>query len=256
MTVVKEPGKVFVMIPTYNESENIEPLLKKILDLGRDLQIVVVDDSSPDGTADIVRRIMEQHPQVHLLYRDKERGRGTAGIAGFKYALEHGADTVIEMDADFSHDPKHIPEFLEHIRNYDLVVGSRFVPGGNNVRSGFMRNLVTWGANIYIRLVLGIKIRDATSGFRCFRRETLEAMDMSRTISIGPSVVQELLYKAVMLGFSVHEVPITFIDRYRGISSFNVRLALQGFMMVLILRYLFSDIRRISALDLKDGGKS
>ena len=237
------------MIPTYNEAENIGRLLRQILEVGQDIEIVVVDDNSPDGTAKIVREMMERDGRVHLIFREREKGRGTAGIAGFRYALEHGAEVVIEMDADFSHDPKHIPEFLDHIRSYDVVVGSRFVKSGRNVRKGFLRNLVTWGANYYIRLALGIRIRDATSGYRCFRREVLEALDISRTISIGPSVVQELLYKSIMMGYHVYEIPITFVDRYRGISSFNFRLALQGFIMVLILRYLFSDVRRLSPLD-------
>jgi dolichol-phosphate mannosyltransferase len=247
----KEGAKVFVMIPTYNEAENIGELTKRILEIEADIEVVVVDDNSPDGTAGIVRQIKERDRRVHLVFREREKGRGTAGIAGFRYALDHGAEVVIEMDADFSHDPKHIPEFLEHIRNYDVVVGSRFVHGGRNVRKGLIRNLVTRVANIYIRTVLGINIRDATSGYRCFRREVLEALDISRTISIGPSVVQELLYKAILKRFTVHEIPITFVDRYRGISSFNFRLALQGFIMVLILRYLFSDIRRLSALDIR-----
>jgi len=245
------------MAPTYNEAENIGPLLKRVLEIGGSVEVVVVDDNSPDGTARIVREIMEREKRVHLVLRERERGRGTAGIAGFRYALDKGADTVIEMDADFSHDPRHIPEFLECIKDYDVVVGSRFVPGGRNVRKGFMRNLVTWFANHYIRLVLGIQIRDATSGYRCFRREALEALDMSRTISVGPSVVQELLYKAVLLGFTVREIPITFVDRYRGMSSFNFRLALQGFIMVLVLRYLFSDIRRLgdTAINKESGGE-
>lgn len=244
MTDKRKIEKVFIMIPTYNESENIRSLLKLILEIKAPLEVVVVDDNSPDGTAAIVREIKESEPRVHLLFRECEKGRGSAGIAGFHYALDHGADAVIEMDADLSHDPKNIPEFIECIRMYDVVVGSRFVPGGRNVRRSFIRNFVTWAANRYIRLILKLKIRDATSGYRCFRREVLEALDMSSAISVGPAVVQELLYKSVMLGFSVHEIPITFVDRHRGISTFSFRLAFQGVIMVFILRYLFSDIRK------------
>lgn len=248
--------KIFVMIPTYNEADNIAQLIRTILSIEPHLEIVVVDDDSPDGTAQIVKEISSSDSRVHLLWRHHERGRGTAGIAGFKYAMEHGADVIIEMDADFSHDPHMIPEFLKYIDEYDVVVGSRFVRGGKNIRKGFIRNLVTWAANHYIRFVLKIKIQDATSGYRCWRREVLEALDISRTISIGPSVVQELLYKALLLGFSVKEIPITFVDRFRGISSFNFRIALQGFIMVLILRYLFSDIRRLSSVDIYNGANA
>lgn len=256
MTQEKQlPGKVFAMIPTFEEAENIRELIERVLAVNDDIEIVVVDDNSSDGTANIVREMMEKEPRLHLLFRENERGRGTAGIAGFQYALNRGADVIIEMDADFSHDPKHIPEFLELIKEYDLIVGSRFVPGGKNIRPGIIRNMVTRFANLYIRLVLGIKIRDATSGYRCFRREVLEALDISRTISIGPSVVQELLYKSGLMGFRIREIPITFVDRYRGTSSFNFRIAMQAFMMVLILRYLFSDIRRLTAHDVgeRDG---
>lgn len=240
----KDPGKIFIMIPTYNESMNIRPLIEQILAIEADIEIVVVDDNSPDGTADIVRDIMKNDNRVHLVFRQDERGRGTAGIAGFIYALDRGADTVIEMDADFSHNPAHIPEFLRHIRNHDLVVGSRFVHGGKDLRKGFIRVFVTWAANRYIRLLLKIKIRDATSGYRCFRREVLEALDMTRTISVGPSIVQELLYKAILMGFTVCEVPIIFEDRHAGISTFNFRLAMQGIITILILRYLFSNFSR------------
>lgn len=244
------------MIPTYNEADNIAQLIRTILSIEPDLDIVVVDDDSPDGTAQIVREISAKDSRVHIIWRHNERGRGTAGIAGFKYAMEQGADIIIEMDADFSHDPRMIPKFLKYINEYDVVVGSRFVPGGKNIRKGVIRNFVTWAANLYIRFVLKIKIQDATSGYRCWRREVLEALDISRTISIGPSVVQELLYKALLLGFSVKEIPITFVDRFRGISSFNFRIALQGFIMVLILRYLFSNIRRISNVDIYNSAKA
>jgi dolichol-phosphate mannosyltransferase len=254
------PHKIFVVIPTYNESENIGLLIERVLELVPQVEIVVVDDSSPDGTADIVREWEKRDHRVHLLFRENEKGRGTAGVMGFLFALERGADIVIEMDADFSHDPKHLPEFVREIRNCDVVVGSRFVPGGRNVRSGLRRNLVTWLANIYIRHILHTDIRDCTSGYRCFRREVLEALDLTHTISKGPSVVQELLYKSSLLGFRIKEIPIIFVDRYRGISSFNFRLALQGFIMSLILRYIFSELRRLNPIELhaeknNSGGK-
>lgn len=247
-----EPQAVWVMIPSYNEAENIEQLISEINALDIDPQIVVVDDNSPDGTAKIVKRLMDSMKNVHLVLRTEERGRGTAGVAGFKYALDNGAEYVIEMDADFSHHPKHIPDLLKAMEDHDVALGSRFVAGGKNIRKGFIRNLVTVFANIYINLILGVKIKDATSGYRCFKREVLEAIDLDHTVSIGPSVVQELLYKSSLMGFKIKEVPITFVDRYRGMSSFNFRIALQGFIMVLVLRYMFSDIRRIQSGDSHD----
>jgi dolichol-phosphate mannosyltransferase len=230
--------KAMVMIPTYNEAENIERLIKDIFVYAPDVDILVVDDNSPDGTGRIADRLASANPRLHVLHRKKLRGRGLAGIAGLRYALNWGAEAVVEMDADFSHDPKYLPSLLEGLNQADVVLGSRFVPGGADVGRGFVRHAITVFANWYIRLVLNIGIRDCTSGYRVFKREVLETIDVDSMISRGPAIVQELLYSSLLSGFKVKEVPIVFIDRQRGTSSFNFRIMFEGFLMVPKLRWL------------------
>lgn len=225
-----------VVIPTYNERENIGPLIEEILALPLPLEILVVDDDSPDGTAGIVREKARRHPGVHLLHRTAERGRGSAGIAGFRQALAMGAEVVVEMDADFSHHPRHIPAMLERIRECDLVLGSRFVPGGADLDRGWLRQGITRLAGLYVRTLLGIRTRDVSSGFRCFRREVLERLDLDRMISTGPSVVLEVLYQVVLQGWRVCEIPIIFADRRQGESKLNFGILLETLIMVLRLR--------------------
>ena len=230
--------RTMVMIPTYNEAANIERLVGEIFRYVPQVDILVVDDNSPDGTGRIADRLAGGNPKLHVLHRKKLRGRGLAGIAGLRYALNWGAEAIVEMDADFSHDPKYLPELVSGLEQADVVLGSRFVPGGADVGRGFVRHAITLFANWYIRLVLGIRIRDCTSGYRAFRREVLEAIDVDTMISRGPAIVQEILYSSLLSGFTVKEVPIVFIDRQRGRSSFNFRIMFEGFMMIPILRYL------------------
>ncbi|MDQ7798728.1 MAG: polyprenol monophosphomannose synthase [Candidatus Edwardsbacteria bacterium] len=230
--------RTMVMIPTYCEAENIERLIGQIFGYVPQVDILVVDDNSPDGTGQIIDKLSAENPRVHILHRKKLRGRGLAGIAGLRYALNWGAEAVVEMDADFSHDPKYLPSLLEGLNQADVVLGSRFVKGGADVGRGCLRHAVTVFANWYIRLVLRIKIRDCTSGYRVFKREVLEAIDVDSLISRGPAIVQEILYSSILSGFKVKEVPIVFIDRQRGNSSFNFRIMYEGFMMIPILRYL------------------
>jgi dolichol-phosphate mannosyltransferase len=213
--------KTFVIIPTYNEKENIEKLINEILELKVVDKIVVVDDNSPDGTGKIVEKISKRNPSVVLLSRHKRYGRGSAGIDGFKYALENGADYVIEMDADFSHHPKYIPQFLEKIKEYDVVLGSRFVPHGRDVGRGLFRHLLSHLAGIYVRKILKLKIRDVSSGYRCFRREVLEKIDLDNMVSTGPSIVLEILYKVCLKGFKLYELPIVFEERKSGKSKLD-----------------------------------
>ncbi len=248
--------KCFVMIPTYNESENIVRLIDEIVSLSvPELHIVIVDDNSPDGTAEVVKKKVETVKNIHLLVRMKNRGRGRAGLEGFKYCVNAGAEAVVEMDADFSHHPRHIPEMLEKLESHDVVIGSRFVKGGKNVRGGAIRNFITWFAGTYIRVMLGLHVQDPTSGYRCFKAEVLRLISLEGCISQGPSVVQEVLYKAQRLGFTMTEVPIVFEDRERGNSTFRPALAVQGFLMVLVFRLLFSkppepeDIRLFKSAD-------
>ena len=227
---------IVVVIPTYNEREGIESLIREVLSLSLELNILVVDDNSPDGTGAIVSKLAEESPKVRLLTRKKRKGRGSAGVDGFKTALEMGADLIIEMDADFSHHPRHIPDFLANANDYHVVLGSRFVPGGADRDRGMLRKMVTRLAGLYVRASLGIRIRDVSSGYRCFRREVFEKVDLEDMISAGPSIVLELLYKVCLNGFRVKEVPIVFKDRRQGETKLDTITLLETLVMVLRLR--------------------
>ena len=183
---------IVVVIPTYNERESIESLIREVLSLSLGLNILVVDDNSPDGTGAIVSKLSEESPKVRLLTRKKRKGRGSAGVDGFKKALEMGADLIIEMDADFSHHPRHIPDLVANADNYKVVLGSRFVAGGADRDRGMLRQMVTRLAGLYVRRSLGIRIRDVSSGYRCFRKEVFEKVDLDDMISAGPAIVLEL----------------------------------------------------------------
>lgn len=231
--------KTYVMIPTYNERENIGNLIQEIVNLKiQDLHIVVVDDNSPDGTSEVVTNLSKKHPEVELLLRTNERGRGSAGIAGFKYALEHGADSVIEMDADFSHHPKYIPHLLEALHDADMVIGSRFISGGKDVNRGIIRKAITILAGIYVRVLLGLKIKDVSSGYRCFKRKVLEAIELDSVVSTGPSIVSEVFYRAHLKGFSIKEIPIEFEDRTHGQTKLNYKILVKTLLMVLKFKRL------------------
>ncbi|MBW2056593.1 MAG: polyprenol monophosphomannose synthase [Deltaproteobacteria bacterium] len=230
--------RAFVTIPTFNESSNIERLIREIRGRNQRMGIVVADDDSPDGTWKIVEKISKSDPRVFLLRRRENKGRGAAGVDAFRFALKQQADVVIEMDGDFSHDPKYIPAFLERIRDFDLVIGSRSVPQGRDLRRSRLRKAITYLSSLYARSVLGLPIRDCNSGYRCFRREVLEAINLDSVRSTGPSIVQELLYKAYLHGFSIAEMPIVFSERQAGKSNLNLSRLLQGFFMVLKLRWL------------------
>ena len=225
------------MIPTYNEKENIKNLIDRILELKiRNLHIVVVDDNSPDGTWKIIREISGKNRNIHLLLRKKGRGRGSAGRDGFAYCLKNGADAVVEMDADMSHNPKYIPLMINELKNADLVLGSRRVAGSKEVGRSMLRRFVTWGANLYIRLMLGLKAKDCNSGFRCFKREVLEKINIEKLESKGPAIVQEVLFKAHLKGFRIKEIPITFVDRTKGKSKLGLPQLAAGCFMVLKLK--------------------
>ena len=230
--------KTFVMIPTYNEKENISNLIDKILELKiNNLHIVVVDDNSPDGTWKIVQDISKENKNVHLLLRTKDKGRGSAGKDGFIYCLKHGADIIVEMDADMSHDPRYIPSMVKELKNADLVLGSRRVEGSKEIGRSWLRRFVTWGANLYIGLLLGLNVKDCNSGFRCFKRKVLESINVENLESKGPAVVQEVLFKAHLKGFKIKEIPITFIDRTKGSSTLGILQLAAGYFMVLKLKF-------------------
>jgi dolichol-phosphate mannosyltransferase len=231
--------KAMAMVPTYNEAPNIEQLLREILRQGPDIGAVVVDDDSPDGTAAIVERLRQEDPRVHLLLRKEERGRGTAGIAGFRYAVAQGIPFIVEMDADFSHQPSYIPYFLGQMEDCDLLIGSRLVEGGGERGRHFLRKWITRLANSYIRVILGLPFRDCTSGYRVFRREVLQAIELDQIMSRGPSVVEEVLYKAYRRGFRIKEVPYILEERMAGESTFNRKIMLNALKMMLKIRWRY-----------------
>lgn len=235
---------IFVMLPTFNEAGNIEKIIDAILFNVPSAKILVVDDNSPDGTADIVKLKAKSYPQqVFLLLRTEEKGRGSAGRDGFKYVLDKGADVVIEMDADLSHDPKYLPQMLKEIAEYDVILGSRFVPGGEDNR-GLVRNILTTLGNFCFRMILGLKIRDCTSGYRVFRAEVLKKINLDKLMSPGPSIVEEILYKTYIYGFNIKEVPIVFVDRTKGNSKFNFKTIVEVLLMVLVFKVVFSSVWR------------
>jgi len=233
--------RVVVMIPTYNEAENIGDLVREILALktSDDLQVVVADDNSPDGTWRVVEDLARSDPRVHLLRRMERRGRGSGGIDGFKAALELGADLVVEMDGDFSHQPRFIPGLVAAADRFDLVLGSRFVAGGRDADRSLLRRLITFAARKFIRWTFRVPVKDVSSGFRVFRREVLEALDLDALLSTGPSVVLETLYKAHLQGFKIGEVPIDFVDRTRGQTKLNARTLVRTLMMALKFKRLY-----------------
>lgn len=222
--MVDERRRIVVMIPTYNEAENITDLVRDILALpmDADLKVLVVDDDSPDGTGRIAETLGREDGRVHALIRIKRRGRGAAGLDGFKAALALGPDFVVEMDGDFSHPPRHIPELVAAMERCDVVLGSRFVPGGRDADRGIGRRFITFLVRRFIRRKFRFPVKDVSSGFRCFRREVLEAVDLDDCISVGPSVVLEVLYKASLRGFRLGEVPIVFVDRKKGKTKLDL----------------------------------
>lgn len=227
--------KTIVMIPTWNEKENIKRITPEILK--HNVEILVVDDNSPDKTWQIILDFSKKNKKVHLLLRKHNKGRGTAGRDGFKKALVLGADYIIEMDADFSHDPKYIPKMLEEIKNYDVVLGSRSVEGAKDLDRDIFRRFITFLGNSYIRLILGLKVRDCNSGFRCFRRKVLLSINLNKLKAKGPDIVQEVLYKVHLKGFKIKEIPIIFPDRKYGKTTKTLYDYIKAPHIVLKLRF-------------------
>lgn len=233
-----DPAKVLIIIPTYNESENVPRLVDEIFSIQKEVHILFVDDKSPDGTATIIKGIQKDNNQVHLLERAGKFGLGTAYLTGFKYALGKGYEYIFEMDADFSHDPKEIPNFLKAIEEYDLVLGSRYKHGVNVVNWSMRRLLLSFFANMYTRIVAGLPIRDATGGFKCFRREVLEALDFKDIKSNGYAFQIEVSFKAWRKGFKILEIPIIFIDRQAGVSKISKSIMWEALFLVWKLRLI------------------
>lgn len=229
--------KIAVVIPTYNEKENTEKLIPKIFSLGiKELEIVVVDDNSPDGTGKAVRDLMKTDKRIHLIERPKKMGLGTAYIAGFKHALSRGAEYIFEMDADFSHDPEMIPVFLKHAEKNDLVIGSRYLNGISIVNWPLRRLALSLVANKYVKLATGMKLTDATSGYKCYRKKVLEAIDLEKIKSNGYSFQIEMKFKAHKKNFPMKEIPIIFVDRNFGTTKISRKIVLEAFIIVWKLR--------------------
>ncbi|MGQ9672002.1 MAG: polyprenol monophosphomannose synthase [Candidatus Aminicenantales bacterium] len=245
MALQNSPKKVLILIPTYNERENIESLLQEIfrLSLPAELSVLVVDDNSPDGTGELARRLAEREPRLRVLIRTKRRGRGAAGIDGFREALRWGADYIIEMDGDFSHQPRFIPALLDSARQFDVVIGSRFVPGGQDRERSLLRRFITFLVRSFIRRYFRLPFRDVSSGFRCFRARVLEAADLDELISVGPSLVLEILLKAWRLGFRITEVPIIFADRKKGQTKLSLTTLLETLLMAIRFKRIYGSSR-------------
>ena len=228
--------KTLIVTPTYNERKNIRELISTLFELNPDFHILVVDDSSPDGTAEIVEELQADCANLHLLSRNEKTGLGSAYIAGFNYALERDYEAVVQMDADMSHDPKDVPLLIEAIENADLAIGSRYISGINVVNWPLQRLIISYGANIYTRLVTRLPVRDATGGFKCWRREALEAINLDGVRSQGYSFQIEMTYRAWLKGFRITEIPIIFVDRTVGESKMTRSIMLEAAVMIPRLR--------------------
>jgi dolichol-phosphate mannosyltransferase len=229
-------ARTLVVIPTYNEADNIGRLIPRVLEQDPSIEVLVVDDSSPDGTGALVRGMQRGQPRLHLVEREGKLGLGTAYVAGFKFALSRGYDFVFEMDADFSHNPREIPRFLERIGDHDLVIGSRYANGVRVLNWPMQRLLLSYSANVYTRLITGLPLSDATGGFKCFRKEVLQAIDLDRIRSNGYAFQIEMSYKAWKKGFRLVETPIVFLDRRSGASKMSKGIIYEAFFMLWKLR--------------------
>jgi dolichol-phosphate mannosyltransferase len=230
--------KTLVIIPTYNERDNIEQIVPQVLEKHSSIDVLIVDDGSPDGTGEIADAMSEENSRISVIHRKNKSGLGTAYVAGFKYAIQKKYDYIFEMDADFSHDPKNIPEFLNAIKEADLVIGSRYISGVNVINWPMSRLLLSYYANVYSRRITGLPVRDATGGFKCFRREVLEAIDLDQVQSNGYSFQIEMSFRAKRKGFSIKEIPIVFEDRRQGQSKMSKKIVREAIWMVWKLRLM------------------
>lgn len=229
--------KTIVVIPTYNESENIRSIIEKILSVKNDINILIVDDNSPDGTSQIVQSMKEHDPRIHLMTRAGKMGLGTAYCEGFQYALDNGFDYIMEMDADFSHNPEEIPNFMREIQDHDLVIGSRYISGVNVVNWPLRRLILSYGASIYSRFITGMPIRDTTGGFKCFRAEALKLVDLKNIKTNGYGFQIEMNYRLWKLGAKIKEISIIFIDRRSGVSKMNKKIIWEAIFLVWKMRF-------------------
>ena len=231
----------WLVLPTYNEAENIEPIVRAALaqldSTGMAHRVLVVDDGSPDGTGEIADRLAAELAPVEVLHRGRKEGIGPAYLAGFRHALAGGAELLLEMDSDFSHDPADLPRLISAAADADLVLGSRYVPGGGVSDWGRARRLISRGGSIYAKVILGIAVNDLTGGFKCFRRDVLESLDLGGVGTDGYGFQIEMTYRAIRAGFRVKEVPILFRERRVGASKMSARIAIEAFWKVPGLRF-------------------
>jgi dolichol-phosphate mannosyltransferase len=228
---------ICVCLPTYNERENLQPMVDRLGEiLGGDGVVLVVDDNSPDGTGEVADRLAGEHAWVHVLHRERKEGLGPAYLAGFRKALDLGADLIFELDCDFSHDPADVPRLAAAAEDADLVIGSRYVPGGGTRNWGLLRRFISRGGSLYAQLLLGVPVRDLTGGFKCYRRAVLETIDLDAIDSKGYAFQIETTYRAIKAGFRVVEVPIVFTDREVGGSKMSKAIVLEAVWKVPALR--------------------
>jgi dolichol-phosphate mannosyltransferase len=233
--------RALIIIPTYNERDNIQQLIPMLMDMNPPLRILVVDDNSPDGTGTLVDNLASKNDRIQVLHRPGKQGLGSAYIAGFKHAIQQDVDCIFEMDADFSHDPGMIPVFLKKLESCDVVIGSRYISGINVVNWPMSRLLLSYFANIYTRLITGMSIQDATGGFKCFKREVLEKIDLDQVRSDGYAFQIEMNFRCWRKGFRLCEIPIIFVDRHSGSSKMSRRIIYEAIWIVwwLRLQHLF-----------------
>jgi dolichol-phosphate mannosyltransferase len=229
--------KKIIIIPTYNEIENIEKLIRDIKAITPDIHLLIVDDNSPDGTAQRVQKLKQDIDNLYLIGRDGKMGLGTAYVAGFKFALQNGYEYIFEMDADYSHDPREIPNFIKAMADADMVIGSRYIKGVNVVNWPLSRLLLSYFANLYTRIITGLPVCDTTAGYKCFRREVLQAIDLEEIRSGGYSFQIEMNFKAWKKGFRIKEIPIIFIDRALGKSKMSKKIVREAIWMVWRLKF-------------------
>jgi dolichol-phosphate mannosyltransferase len=233
-----------IIIPTYDEKENVEPISRAVFDVDPQTNILFVDDNSPDGTGKLLDTMVEAEPRIHVLHRDTKAGLGRAYIAGFKWALEHGYEFVFEMDADFSHDPREIPNFLKAADNADLVLGSRYVKGIRITNWPLSRLILSKSASLYVRIITGMPVTDPTGGYKCYRRVVLDTLDLDAIMSNGYSFQVEMTHSVWMHGFRIAEIPITFEDRRSGYSKMSSDIFREALWLVWKLAFRYGFRRR------------
>ncbi|MFH2035298.1 MAG: polyprenol monophosphomannose synthase [Candidatus Zixiibacteriota bacterium] len=235
---MNDDKRALIIFPTYNEKDNIEKIIAEVLPLDSRINILIVDDNSPDGTGEIADRLSKENSRINVLHRTVKEGLGRAYIAGFKWAIEHKFDFIFEMDADFSHNPKYVPDFLKNIEEYDLILGSRYISGVNVINWPMGRLLLSYYANVYTRIITGMPLRDATGGFKCFRREVLETIDLDAIKSNGYVFQIELSMRVWKNGFKIKEIPIVFADRVMGESKMSKKIVREAIWKVWYLRLM------------------